>query len=277
MRTDRTERSRWGAVGGVHRAWTLAALLVAALQPLWAGPIAVRFPDGITHGFLVLRSVDGAILAQGDLLQVERDGAIHKRMVFRFKDGSVFDENVTFSERGVYALERYSMSEHGPAFPTDREISMTPATGAYGVKSKDRRSGEETTDEGSLELPADVYNGMIITVLKDLPKGAGATIHYVAFTPKPRLIELELAPAGEQKVTVGELTKTAVHYVLKPRLGTWLKLFAKLTGRMPDDLHAWFLTDDVPAFVEFEGSLTTPGPVWRIELVSPRRAGEPRN
>ena len=69
---------------------------------------------------------------------------------------------------------------------------------------------------------------------------------------------------GEHKVLVGELTKTASHYVLQPRLGTWLKFFATLLGRMPPDSHAWVLTDEVPAFVRFEGSLCTGGPIWRI-------------
>ena len=50
-------------------------------------------------------------------------------------------------------------------------------------------------------------------------------------------------------------------------------LFAKILGRMPEDSHAWILSDEVPAFVGFEGSLTTPGPVWQIELVSPRKPG----
>ena len=48
--------------------------------------------------------------------------------------------------------------------------------------------------------------------------------------------------AGEHKVLVGELAKTASHYVLKPRLGTWLKLFATVLGRMPPDYHAWVVT-----------------------------------
>ncbi len=43
---------------------------------------------------------------------------------------------------------------------------------------------------------------------------------------------------------------------------------------MPDDLHAWIRTDAVPALVGIEGSPTTPGPVWRIERVSPRRPGQ---
>lgn len=248
-----------------------AVFVVAALHPLMAAPVAVRFAEGVAHGFLVLRDLGGATLAQGDLLQFGRDGGIDKRMVFRFKDGSVFDEKVTYTERGVYALKSYNLSQRGPAFAADMEISMTPATGAYRVTSKDHQGGEEQVFEGRLDLPSDLYNGMILTVVKDLPKGAGAIIHYVAFTPQPRLIELELSPAGEQKLVVGELTKPAVHYVMKPRLGMWLKLFATILRRVPEDLHVWILTDEVPAFAGFEGSLTTPGPVWRIELVNPRR------
>ena len=36
------------------------------------------------------------------------------------------------------------------------------------------------------------------------------------------------------------------------------------------DLLAWIVTGDVPAFVGFEGPLYPTGPVWRIELTSPR-------
>jgi hypothetical protein len=250
-----------------------AVVLVAALHPLVAATIPVRFADGVTHGFLVLRGVDGATLAHGDLLQVVRGGEIDKRMIFRFKDGSVFDENVTFTERGVYALKSYRLSESGPAFAADTEISMTAGTGAYRVKTKEHKGGKEKILEGTLDLPADVYNGLILTVVKDLPKGAGEIVHFVAFTPEPRIIELALTPVGEEKVIVGDLTKSAVHYVMKPRLGMWLKFFATIVGRVPPDLHAWIMTDDLPAFVAFEGTLGTQSLVWRIETVSPRRPG----
>jgi len=71
-------------------------------------------------------------------------------------------------------------------------------------------------------------------------------------------------------VLVGELGKTAIHYVLRPRLGIWLKLFATLLGRVPSDSHAWIMSDELPAFVRFEGQLATMGPVWQIETMSPR-------
>jgi hypothetical protein len=245
-------------------------LLAAAMGTLMAAPVRVRFVEGSLHGFLSLRSIDGALVAEGDLLQVVRGEVAEKRMVFRFKDGSVLEESVTFTQRIVYTMQSYHLLQRGPIFPEDVEISMERATRKYSLKKKTHKDGKETVLQGTLELPSDVYNGLILSIMKDIPKGANETVHFVAFTPEPRLIQLSVAPAGEQKVLVGNLAKTAVHYVLKPQLGIWLKLFATVLGRMPPDEHIWILMDDVPAFVRFEGPLYPTGPIWRIQLSSPR-------
>lgn len=256
-----------------RRTATLGMLVVVSALSwpcqLAAAPVQVRFAEGATRGFLLLRTMDGARIATGDLIQSARDGAVEKRMVFRFTDGSVYDESVVFTQERVYSMHKYRLSQNGPAFTEDAEISLERATGKYRVKTKTRKDGHEEGLEGTLDLPPDVYNGMILNVTKDLPRGASETVHLVAFIPGPRLIEMELAPAGEHTVMVGHLAKTAVHYVFKPKLGLWLKLFATLLGRVPSDCHAWILTDEVPAFVRFEGPLTPTGPVWRIELTSP--------
>jgi len=244
--------------------------LGAAMGTLMAAPIPVRFVEGSLHGFLALRSIDGTLVAEGDLLQIVRDGVAQKRMTFQFKDGSVLEESVAFTQETVYTLQSYHLMQRGPIFVEDIEISMERATGKYSVKTKAHKDGKETVLQGTLELPPDVYNGLILSVVKDLPKGASETVHFVAFTPEPRLIQLAMAPAGEQQVLVGNLAKTAIHYVLKPQLGVWLKLFATVLGRVPPDEHVWILMDDVPAFVRFEGPLYPTGPVWRIQLSSPR-------
>jgi hypothetical protein len=249
-------------------------VLVTALLlfscPLAAAPIPVRFPEGLTHGFLVLGTVDGVFLASGDLLQTARDGKVESRMVFRFKDGSVFDETAVFTQQGVFTLQSFHLVQHGPAFPVDTEIALERASGTYRVKTKARKDGREEVLEGKLDLPPDVYNGMVLTVAKNLPKGGSETVHIVAFMPEPLLIPLKLAPAGGHKVLVGDLAKTATHYTFTPQPGLWLTLFATMLGRMPPDYHAWVVTDEVPAFVRFDGPLYTTGPVWRIEQTSPR-------
>ena len=136
------------------------------------------------------------------------------------------------------------------------------------MKTKSHEDGEEKEYTGTLELPPDVYNGMPITIAKNLAPGDTQTVHLVAFTPKPRLIGLEIAPSGSERIKFGRHRETAVHYKLKPKLGALVKLFASLLGKAPPDSDAWIVTDDVPAFVRFEGPMYM-GPVWRLDLASP--------
>lgn len=255
----------------------LLFLMTALLwqRPLAAAPVPVRFVEGSLHGFLVLSTSQEVLIASGDLLQVVQGGEVKTRLVFHFKDGSVLDETVVFTQRNVFTMQSYHLVQRGPVFPEDTEISLERASGKYHVKSRAHKDGREKVQDGTLEMPPDVSNGMVLTLVKNLSAGAGETVHMVAFTPAPKLIKLQLAPAGEQKVLIGGTERTATHYVLKPILGIWLKLFASLLGRMPPDNHAWIVTADVPAFVKFEGPLYMNGPAWRIELTSPRWRPEP--
>jgi hypothetical protein len=89
-------------VAGLARA---GALLIAALAvPAWApgragaDPVAVRFIEGITRGFLVVSAVDGKPLGQGDIRQTAHPGHVESRMILRFRDGSLHDETVTYTQ-----------------------------------------------------------------------------------------------------------------------------------------------------------------------------------
>ena len=94
----------------------LSLVVVAALGALVAAPIQVRSLEGSLHGFLALRSIDGALVAEGDLLQVVHDGEVRKHIAFRFKDGSVLEESVVFTQEALYTMKSYRLSQRGPAF-----------------------------------------------------------------------------------------------------------------------------------------------------------------
>jgi hypothetical protein len=247
-------------------------------RPLWAAPISVRFVEGATHGFLALRTVNGVLIATGDLLQVGRRGQIESRMVFRFKDGSVLDESVVFTQQRVFTMQSYHLVRRGPAFTEDTPRFHTGAS--HGKVPREHQDPQKTGRRRCSTVPLNCQPTSITVwsspSRRTFTRGR-AKPSTLAFTPTPRLIQLELAPAGEHKVLIGELAKTATHYVLRPRLGTWLKLFATLLGRVPPDSHAWIVTDnELPAFVRFEGPLDTTGPVWRVDTTSPRWPDEPR-
>src|SRR3990172_7273555 len=219
-----------------RRAMAGLLVLMTALfwqRPLAAAPVPVRFAQGSLHGFLVLSTPKEVLISSGNLLQVGRDGEVQSRLVFHFKDGSVFDETVVFTQRNVFTMQSYHLVQRGPVFPEDTEISLERASGKYQVKTKAHKDGREKVLDGTIDLPLDAYNGMVLTVLKNLSSEAGETVHMVAFTPAPKLIQLKLVPAGAHKIRVGGSEKTATHYVLKPILGIWLKVFSSLLCRIP--------------------------------------------
>jgi hypothetical protein len=232
----------------------------------------VRYSEGVVHGYLVLSTLDGAPLAHGELLQSARDGDVKGRMVFRFKDGSVSEETTEFTQRGVFSLKSYHQVQRGPAFPRDLDYRIervSAKAGRYQVKTKDHKDGKTEEEAGTFDMPADLYNGMVIVVTKNIPPGAGRTLHMLALTPKPRLIEVGIRPAGSVKLTHGGIDESATHYVLDPKLGAVLGTLAKVAGKDPPDQHLWMATGEAPGFVRHEGPMFQDGPVWRISLTAP--------
>ena len=161
----------------------------------------------------------------------------------------------------------YRIVQKGPSFPWNLEASIE-RSGAYTVTWK-KPKDEPETDKGKLDLPPDVYNGMITHMVKNLAGGKRETVHVIAFSPKPRVVELQMFPVGKREVSVEGAPRTIVEYVMRPDLGGVLEPLAKLTGQHPPDFKCWITDDDVPAFVRFEGPFYFKTPIWRIDLVAP--------
>jgi hypothetical protein len=245
-------------------------ICAALLQPetLPGAPVAVRHTEGLVHGFLVLSTMDGNRLAQGDLTQVAVNERVTNRLVFRFKDGSVRDETAVFSQRGSFRLLNYHLAQKGPAFQQPMDMSFDSSSGEVTVHYTDDGKQKVATDR--MELPPDVANGMIFTLLKNIrPDGPSTTVSMVAATPTPRLVKLAIVPQGEEPFSVGGSGRMAMHYVLKVEIGGVAGAIAPLLGKQPPDIHVWILGGEAPAFVKTEGPLYYGGPSWRIELASP--------
>jgi hypothetical protein len=243
---------------------TLGLVLAGSV---WAEPIRVRKTEGVVHGFLVLRSLGGEVLADGDLVQVPKREGIDSRLTFRFRDGSLHDERVFFSQKEVLRLESYHLIQKGPSFPSPLEARLDRAKGRYEVHQTKEGETEAEALEGTIELPEDVYNGMFFTMLKNLE--APATVSMVAFMPEPRVVSLEVASLGEEKFSIAKTPRKAVKYSLDIEVTGLTGVLAKLFGKDPEPLHTWMLPGDAPTFVRFEGFLYQGGPVWVIELTSP--------
>lgn len=260
-------------VGGL-----LALALTAASVELLAEPVAVRYSEGLVHGFLVLRTLDGRTIADGDLNQVARGTKVTSRLTFRFRDGSLHDESAVYTQREQFRLVSYRLVQRGASFPRPLEMTIDAASGEVRVRYSDDE-GEEKVEAERLDLPADVANGMMSVLLKNVRPDAVPSLSYVAATPKPRLVKLEISTAPPDRFSVGWRGRSATHYVVKPELGGLTGLVAPLVGKQPPDAHVWIMGGTAPAFIRAEQTLYTGGPVWRIELTTPawpvRKAASP--
>jgi hypothetical protein len=250
---------------GILLAW--AILLAPSAQA--QSTVEVRYSEGLIRGFLVLRAMDGDILAHGDLAQVARGERVTSHLDLRFKDGSIYDETVHFSQQGSFQLSDYHLVQKGPVYKVPIDMTIDRSTGQVQVRYTDD-DGKEKVESERFELPPDLMNGMIPILLKNIaPDAKQKTVSLVAATPKPRLVKLVISPEGEAKFLAGGAIRTATQYRIKVEIGGILGFLAPLVGKQPEDSHAWVLDGDAPVFVRLEGPLFMGGPSWRIEPASP--------
>jgi len=238
----------------------LTTVMLAGV-PVQAGPVAVRFQEGVTRAFPTLRATDGQVLAHGDFVQVARGDRVESRLVFRFTDGSVHDETVVFSQLAAFTLLSYRIVQRGPSFPEAVEGWVDRASGRYEVRYRADEDSPEEHLNGTFALPDDAYNGMLSIVIKNLAPGATETVTVVAFTPKPRAVALRLMPVAEERTQVAGAMLPAVRYHIRPQLGMLASL---LVVELPD-VRMWIVPGTAPAFVRAEGPLYFMGPTWRID------------
>ena len=244
------------------------ALLAQDRPRFREGPVAVRFSEGSTHGFLELLADDGTVLGSGSLLQVPKDKYIESRLILSFNDGSRFEETTRYTQHQAFRVLWYRLVQRGPAFERDLDATVE-SSGQWVVRTRSHKDGEVDSTSGHLELPGDFANGIPLVIAKNLRAGDTAQVHVVAFTPKPRLIGLQVASAGRDSVTHGGARLAVAHYLLKPKIGGLTGFFAKLLGKVPPDSEMWIVTDDVPTFLAFRGPMYL-GPIWRLRLATPK-------
>jgi hypothetical protein len=245
---------------------------MAALAPQAAAPprhpVPVKYPEGITHGFLTLHTLSGEHLADGDLFQTARGDQVTARMELRFKDGSLEEETTVFSQRGHFALLRYRMVQKGPAFPSPSELDVDVSKGF--VTARVVEKGKESVSSEHLDMPPDLSNGLVVIAIKNLAPGGRAALSMVAAAPKPRLIGLDIVPAGSEPYTLGGIARKASKYVVKVNLKGIEGVVAPIVGKQPPDTSIWITEGEAPTFAKMEGPFYVGGPMWRLELTAPK-------
>jgi hypothetical protein len=234
-----------------------------------ASPVVVRYKEGVVHGFLVLSTLDGVPIAAGDLTQIARGDQVTTQLAYHFKDGSRQEETTVFSQRRNFRLISYHLVQKGPAFKNASDLTVTCITGQVTVRYTDD-DGQEKVASERLALPPDLGNGLIPTLLKNLPVGTPQIeIPMVVAAPKPRLVKLVVNAQGTDSFNLAGFSREATHYVAKVDLGGVAGAVAPVVGKQPPDSQIWVLGGEAPVVLKSETLSYMGGPMWRIELVSP--------
>jgi hypothetical protein len=232
-------------------------------------PVGVRHKEGTVHGFLVLSTLEGVHIAEGELTQIPQGNQITSRVTYHFKNGSLQDETTVFSQSGTFRLISYHLVQKGPAFKHATEISIAASDGQVTVRYMDDDDKEKTFAD-HLDLPADLANGLVPTLLKNLGNDVSALeVPMVVATPKPRLVKLMITAEGKQPFSLAGVARDAVNYSIKVDIGGIAGVAASVIGKEPPDSHVWILGGAAPAFVKSETLSYMGGPLWRTELLAP--------
>jgi hypothetical protein len=243
-----------------------------------AETVAVRHKEGLLHEFLVLETAHGSHLADGDLIQTANSDRVTRRLVFDFDDDSQYEETTEFSQTEHVRLISDRLVEHGASFPKPLDLTIDARNGVVSIAYTDDR-GHRRKRLKHMALPDDLANGIVPVLLTNVdPDHAPKSFGFVAPTPDPQLVRLELHLSGSDRVSIGDQSRQVLHYVLHVNIGGMTGLFAGLVGRQPPDSHVWTLGGDAPAFIGAEEPLYVQGPLWRIHPIGPswpesRRAG----
>ena len=166
------------------------------------------------------------------------------------------------------------MSDHlaqkGPAFPRSLLDSTINVPGRHVKVVYTDEDGKEHAIDEKMDLPEDLANGLILTLLKNIPATVPKTVvSMLAVQPKLRLVKLEFTPTTKDGFKTGGLGREATRFNVKVDIGGVTGVLASLLDKAPPDSSVWILGGDAPAFVKSESPLYIGGPLWRIELVSP--------
>jgi hypothetical protein len=166
-------------------------------------PVADRHAEGLVHGFLVLLTLEGKALAYGDLIQTVAGDRVTSKLTFQFKDGSNRSETAIFSQSHGFRLLSDHVVEKGASFKNATETKIDASTGNVEIHYTDK-DGHAKIEADRLELPGNLANGILFTLLKNIDRNSsGSIFSMVAITPKPRLVKLAIASLGEDTFDVG--------------------------------------------------------------------------
>jgi len=258
-------------VNQLTRTLSLCALLFSL--PTWG--VALRYPQADLHGFPSMSDPGGKLIGDGELTQKLEGDRLVVHLVWRFKDGRVAIEDDRLRLKPELAQDSFRWVERRGK-TTLRRIEVDFRSGKATVTHLNQ--GKPETWNEKLDLPAGkAFTGystaLAVAQLRDeLQKDdARRELTFVAFTPKPRAVSLEISRHQGVRIPAAGRELAADLFTLHPKIPFPVSLFAGAK-----DAHLWFTHSTPPALLRAEQSLVEKDdPVVLIDVI-PRGPALPK-
>jgi hypothetical protein len=108
-----------------------------------ADRVPVRHTEGLMHGFLVVRTLEGKTIADGQMTQDARGDRVTAHLILRFKDGSIYEDTTIYSQRGTFRLLSDHLIQRGPSFKQPVDTLIDASTGQVKVRYTEEKGKEK--------------------------------------------------------------------------------------------------------------------------------------
>jgi len=244
----------------------LALILAFATAQLPAQAIPVRHLEGRLRGFVTIRSLDGKPIGYGELSQSAQAGRVTDRMTYRFRDGSLDEETIVFSEAKLFTLLSDRHLQRGPLFPHPIDLA-TNAAGDTISRTPDS-NGKYKVETSHFDLPpGTAVVGMMGTLMANLdPATQSLSVPALSPSQKPRLLHFSITREGRGTFHIAGSRQTASIFRAKAELGGIAGLVAPILGKEPLDSLIWVLEGDSPVVVRAITQISEGGPLLDMQL-----------
>jgi hypothetical protein len=123
-------------------------------------------------------------------------------------------------------------------------------------------------------MPSDLYNGLVIPVIKNISPEAGETkVSMIVAAPKPRVVTLDMMPQAPGTFYLAGIPRKATVYEIKIEIGGLAGIIAPVIGKQPPNIFIEIFRGELPAFLRESGSLFEGGEILTISLIGPTWQG----
>lgn len=242
------------------------AVSVNASEAIATNDLRFPLPEGAAHGFPALYDARGYKLADSEFFQTPEGDYLRVKLTYDFGAGHRVEENTRVRQRPALEQEEWSWEE-AQSGNSIRRFAVDFTTGEATAEKWERGERKHWDEKLKIE-PGRTFAGFAFTLALEclrerLVRGEKLELRAVGFTPKPRLVTVELSYGGRDEMTMSGHRVTGERFIVHPQIPRIVQAFIAAP-----DTRIW-LTFPAPAgFLRWEGTPVEPSdaPV-RVDLL----------